>query len=469
VSRAGKMTLSEYEKFLDTKRIVSLPTGIADPPPIHPAMFAHQQAVTRWALRRGKACNWMQTGLGKSLCEIEFSRVVHQHTGGNALIVTPLAVARQFVDEGKRIGVDVNLCREPSDVKDGVNVLNFDRVERFMHLQWASVTIDESSCLKDYTSARRNLFIDGFQHVPFRLACSATPAPNDHTEIGNHAEFLGVMKRTEMLAQFFVHDGETTQEWRLKGHAKGEFWRWVAGWAIAINSPADIGFDDSGYILPPLTIKEHVLDSRDAELARANGQLFAYQANTLSELRSARRVSMSDRVAAIAEMVNVTDEPWICWADLNDESKALAAAIPDAIEVTGSDDPDVKEDRIIAFAEGRTRVIVSKPAIMGAGLNLQRCANQAFASLSFSWERFYQAVRRSYRFGQMRPVNVHIFISSAELAVLESIKRKQADADAMAAGMVEHMKETMVSALGVAPKKPVHVNGKKKMVLPPWL
>jgi hypothetical protein len=411
----------------------------------------------------------MQTGLGKSLCEIEFSRVVHQHTGGNALIVTPLAVARQFVDEGKRVGVDVNLCREASDVKPGVNVLNFDRVERFMHLQWASVTIDESSCLKDYTSARRNLFIDGFQHVPFRLACSATPAPNDHTEIGNHAEFLGVMKRTEMLAQFFVHDGETTQEWRLKGHARAEFWRWVAGWAMAINRPSDIGFDDTGYILPPLKITEHVLDSRTDDATLASGQLFAFRANTLNELRAARRSSLDDRVAAIAEMVNGSDEPWIVWVDMNAESEALTKAIPDAIEVTGSDDADVKEERILAFAEGRARVVVSKPAIMGSGLNLQRCAHQAFASLSFSWERFYQAVRRSYRFGQTREVNAHIFISSAELNVLESIKRKQVDADAMAAGMIEHMRETMVTALGAKPRTEPRLVGTKKMRLPSWL
>jgi hypothetical protein len=385
------------------------------------------------------------------------------------LIFTPLAVAQQFVREGAAIGAQVSLCREADDVRPGVNVTNYDRLDRFSSLDWGGIVLDESSILKDQTSTTRNALIDAFKGVPFRLCCSATPAPNDHTELGNHAEFLGVMTRAEMLSMFFVHDGDTTQEWRLKGHAQSDFWAWVASWGMAVRKPSDIGFEDTGYILPPLRLVEHVIDRQDADLARQNGLLFGYEARTLTDLRSARKSSLADRVATVAEMVNASDAPWLVWCDLNDESKALARSIPDAVDVAGSDSPEDKELRIMAFVDGKARVLVTKPSIAGAGLNLQHCSHMAFAGLSFSWEQFYQAIRRCYRFGQKREVEAHIVTSSAELAVLESIKRKQAGADAMAVGMISHMRETMLAGLGETKRTTVGYLPTVKMAIPKWL
>ncbi len=461
--------MHDYDQFVASKRLAVPSTGITDPPELSGSLFPFQRAVTTWALRRGRAALWLDTGLGKSRCAIEWARVVCERSGGRVLIFTPLAVAQQFVREGAAIGVPVNLCREASDVRDGINVTNYDRLERFAGLPWSGIVLDESSILKDQTSATRNALIEAFKHVPFRLACSATPAPNDHTELGNHAEFLGVMTRTEMLSMFFVHDGETTQEWRIKGHAQADFWRWVASWGMAIRKPSDIGFDDTGYNLPPLRLVEHICDQQDANLAKQNGLLFGYEAKTLTELRSARKTSLSDRVQHVANMVNASGEPWICWTDLNAESEALAKLIPDSVEVRGSDDPDVKEARIMSFIDGKARVIVTKPSIAGAGLNMQHCSKQAFAGLSFSWEAFYQAIRRSYRFGQTREVEAHIVTSSAELAVLESIKRKQAGADAMAVGMIAHMRETMLAGLGASAPTTIGYSPSIKMAIPKWL
>jgi hypothetical protein len=467
------MNKQAYETFLASKRRTVEPTGIAGDVALSDKLFAFQAAVTRWALRRGRAALWLDTGLGKSRCAIEWARCVCEHVipscSGRVLILTPLAVAQQFVREGEAIGVSVNLCREAGDVKPGINVTNYDRLERFIGLPWDGVVLDESSILKDATSATRNALIEGFRSVKFKLACSATPAPNDHTEIGNHAEFLGVMTRIEMLSMFFVHDGETTQEWRLKGHARADFWEWVAGWAMAIRKPSDLGFADDGYDLPPLRMVEHICEGDAEAMARERGLLFGYEAKTLTDLRAARKASLCERVARVAEMVNASDEPWICWTDLNAESEALRKLIPDCIEVTGSMPADQKEAAVMAFLGGEKRVLVSKPSICGAGLNMQHCSKMAFAGLSFSWEQFYQAIRRCYRFGQTKPVEAHVVTSSAELAVLQSIKRKQADADAMAIGMMSHMRATSLESLGSSCSTTLTYDPKKKMTIPKWL
>jgi superfamily II DNA or RNA helicase len=467
------MNKQAYVEFLASKRRVVAPTGISSDVELSPTLFPFQAAVTRWALRRGRAALWLDTGLGKSACAIEWARCVCQQMipagAGRVLILTPLCVAQQFVREGERIGVQVNLCREPEDARPGINVTNYDRLERFVGLPWDGVVLDESSVLKDATSATRSALIDGFRDVKFKLACSATPAPNDHTEIGNHAEFLGVMTRIEMLSMFFVHDGETTQEWRLKGHARSDFWEWVAGWALAIRKPSDLGFENAGYELPPLRVLEHICEANAEAMAREAGLLFGYEAKTLGDLRAARKASLGDRVARVAEMVNGSDEPWLVWCDMNAESEALTGLIPEAVEVTGSMPADEKEAAIMAFVNGESRVLVTKPSIAGAGLNLQRCSKMAFAGLSFSWEQFYQAIRRCYRFGQTRPVDVHIVTSSAELAVLQSIKRKQADADAMAAGMISHMRASMLEAIGGTRSTTLTYDPKKRMTIPKWL
>jgi hypothetical protein len=460
--------VSDYESFLAKKRLISDPVGIPDPPALHPSLFPFQRDVTRWALRRGRAALFEECGLGKSRQALEWARVVCEHTGGNVLVMTPLAVAQQFVREGAEIGVPVTHCREASDVRHGVNVTNYERFDRFDPASFAGVVADESSILKSKDGKTRNALIEAWSRTRFRLACTATPAPNDHMELGNHAEFLGVMTQSEMLSMFFVHDGGETQKWRLKGHAEREFWRWVCSWAVCLTKPSDLGYENAGYDLPPLNVTEHIIQS-DAGMAHAAGMLFAYEARTLDELRAARRASMPQRVARAAELANGDDEQWICWCDLNDESKALAKSIPGALEVTGSDKDEKKERAVLDFIDGKIRVLVSKPSIFGWGVNLQNCHNAAFVGLSHSFEQWYQATRRIWRFGQSRPVNSHIITSSAEGAVLKSLERKRLDFERMVGGMAEHMADISKAEIGAARRDQVDYRPGVKMRLPDWL
>jgi hypothetical protein len=457
-----------YTDHLARKRLTIPPTGIPNPPELSSMLFDFQRAVTAWALRRGRAALFLDTGLGKTWCSLEWARVVTEHTGHPVLIMTPLAVARQFVSEGVKLGIPVNLCRTGEDIGPGVNVLNYDRLESVDADNLGGIVLDESSILKNFTGSTRTMLIDKMRGVRFKLCASATPAPNDHTELGNHAEFLGVMTRVEMLSMFFAHDGGSTSDWRLKGHAVGDFWQWVAGWAVAIRNPADIGFDGSRYILPALNLRQVVVDDAD-DIASEAGMLLGYEASTLTEQRRARKSSLSARVQMAADMANKSEHPWLIWCDLNDESAALAKAIPDAVEVTGSMTQEQKEDGIWGFIEGRHRVLVSKPSIAGAGLNMQRCADVAFVGLGHSWEQYYQAIRRVYRFGQTREVNAHIITSRAEGRVVASIERKQADADRMAAGMVSAMLDAMSAQIHAGGTTRDDYDPNERMRIPSWL
>ncbi len=459
---------AEYESFLARKRIVSAPQGISNPPELHASLFPFQRDVVRWALRRGRAALFEDCGLGKSRQAIEWARVCCQHTDGNSLIITPLAVAEQFVREGREIGVTITHCRESSDVRPGLNVTNYERFDRFSAPNFTSVVIDESSILKSKDSKTRTALIEAFSRTPFRLACTATPAPNDHVELGNHAEFLGIMTQVEMLAMFFVHDGGETQKWRLKGHAQKDYWRWVCSWAVCMTKPSQLGYSDDGYELPPLNVQEHIIES-DARLAHEAGMLFSYQAKTLDELRAARRASLSHRVAKAAELINSSDDQWVAWCDLNAESAALAASIPGSVEVVGGDKDEKKERAVIDFIDGKTRVLVSKPSIFGLGVNLQNCHNAAFVGLSHSFESWYQATRRLWRFGQKHPVNSHLITSSAEGAVLASLERKRLDFERMVSGMSQHMSEITKAEIGVATRDVTNYNPTVPIKLPKWL
>jgi hypothetical protein len=459
--------VTSYEDFVATKRVLAPTTGIEVEVDLNPLLFPFQADITRWALRRGRAAIWADCGLGKSWMALEWARVVAAFTGRPVLIMTPLAVAAQFVREGTKLGIVVRHAREQADVAPGVNVTNYERLHKFDLSTFGGVVADESSILKDYTSSTRNAVIDGFARTPFRLACTATPAPNDHMELGNHAEFLGVMSRVEMLSMFFVHDGGATQDWRLKGHAVKDFWRWVCSWAVAVRSPSDLGYADDGFRLPDLEIAEHVV-SVGQEFARNQGSLFAVEARGLSEQREARKTSLADRVALAAGIVNAEpSEPWLVWCDLNDESSALTAAIPGAVEIRGSDDPETKESRMGDFTDGRARVLVTKPSIAGWGLNWQHCARVVFVGLSHSFEAWYQAIRRVYRFGQRRRVLCHVITSDAEGAVVANLKRKQADADRMVTGMVAEMGE--FTAVGSAKRDATEYRPTKTMTIPIWI
>jgi len=457
----------KYEEFVERKRLTAPVAGIEAVPPLNAKLFPFQRDIVAWALKRGKAAIWADCGLGKSWMALEWARVVADHTRRPVLIATPLAVAQQFVREGEKMGIRVTHAREVADATDGVNVTNYERLHKFELSAFAGFVADESSILKDYTSATRNALIEGVARTPFRLACTATPAPNDHMELGNHAEFLGVMSRTEMLSMFFVHDGGATQDWRLKGHAQKDFWRWVCSWAAALRSPADLGYGDDGFRLPPLNVHERVV-SIGTDFARQQGSLFVVEARGLQEQREARKRSLVDRVKVAAEIVaREPDEPWLIWCDLNDESEALTTAIPGAMEIRGSHSAEEKEAAMAGFTDGSVRVLVTKPSIAGWGLNWQHCARVVFVGLSHSFEAWYQAIRRVYRFGQRRPVECHVVTSDGEGAVVANLKRKQADAAAMVDGMVREMEA--FADVGATRRETTDYQPTIEMTVPAWV
>lgn len=432
-----------YQEFVSRKLSTIAPSGIRDGFSLPASLFPHQSALTAWALRRGRSAIFADTGLGKSRMELAWADAVRKHTGQPVLILAPLAVAAQTAAEGAQIGVDVAVCRDASDVNDrGVNITNYDRLHRFDPAIFGGVVLDESSIIKHHDAKTFGQLTAAFRATPFKLPATATPAPNDWTELGTHAEFLGICTRQEMLAEFFTHDGGDTSVWRLKGHARRQFWRWVVSWGALIRKPSDIGYDDGAYNLPPLHLHEHQVEVD----MPTNGMLFAMEAQTLSERRDARRMSMEDRVRECAKRVNAeAGEPWVVWCDLNDESTALTQAIDGAVEIRGSDDVDTKEARLQAFASGQARVLVSKPSICGWGLNWQHAARMAFVGVTDSYEAYYQAVRRSWRFGQQREVHVHIFSSKAEGAIVANLKRKEREAGQMADSLSAETRDAVMS------------------------
>lgn len=424
-----------------------------------------QKDIVCWALRKGKAAIFAGTGLGKTRMQAEWANQVHLHTGGNILILAPLAVAAQTVREGEAVGIDINLCSEQSDVRPGINIANYERLHKFEPESFVGVVLDESSILKSYTGKIRNQIIESFRKTTYRLACTATPAPNDYMELGNHAEFLGVMSRTEMLSMFFVHDGGETQKWRLKGHAEEKFWEWVASWAVMLQKPSDLGYDDGAYILPPLNIVDHVVNTNPV----AAGYLFAIEAQTLQERQAARRGSIEQRVAKAAEIANSTDKPFLVWCDLNAESELLTKSITGAVEVKGNDSPEHKERAMLDFADGKIRVLVTKPSIAGFGMNWQHCADMAFVGLTDSFEQVYQAIRRCYRFGQKRQVNVHMIVSDMEGAVAANIRRKEAEFEAMYEAMVKYTKDITRRNIRATTIEKTEYDPKVPMRIPTWL
>ena len=431
--------MTTYQDFIASKAKHAKPCGF-EAGPLNPMLKPYQQSIVRWALRGGRRAIFADTGMGKTFMQLEWAHNIP----GNVLVLAPLAVAEQTAREAEKFGIhSVAVVSDPSD--DRIQITNYEKIHRFTPERYTGIVLDESSILKGFTSKFRAALTDFSASISYRLPCSATPAPNDYMELGNHAEYLGVMKCSEMLAMYFTHDGGDTSKWRLKGHARSEFWKWVASWAVAVRRPSDIGFDDTGYDLPPLRMHQHTIESG----ITPEGRLFMVEAETLQERQAARRDTIALRVAKAAELANGDDEPWIMWCGLNDESKAITAAIPGAVEVTGSDSPEHKRNSMLAFQRGEIRVVVSKPEIMGFGMNYQHCRNMAFVGMSDSFEQFYQAVRRCWRFGQTREVNAHVITTDIEGAVVRNIERKERQANEMMAGMVDHMKSEMEKNLGV--------------------
>ncbi len=423
----------KYQEFLAGKRKVHASQGVEYPDPHH-ELFDWQADVVRWALRKGRAAIFADCGLGKTFQQLEWAARVP----GDVLLLAPLAVGHQTESEAARFGIDAKVSRDGRRSAK-VTIANYERLHLFDPGQFAGVVLDESSILKSMDGATKNRLISAFSATPYRLACTATPAPNDHMELGNHAAFLGVSTMAEMLATYFCHDGGETSVWRLKGHAVADFWSWVASWAVMIRRPSDIGHDDAGYELPPLDIRVHEVQSGIVR----EGELFGMPVLALDEQRKARRATLAARVACAADIANSADGQVLVWCELNDESDALESAIAGSISVSGADTDEAKSSRMLDFARGDARCLVTKPKIAGFGMNWQGCAEMVFVGLSHSYEQFYQAVRRCWRFGQTRPVVVHIVTSDAERAILENIQDKQAAADDMAARMVGMMQGTM--------------------------
>ena len=427
----------EYTEFLERKRHTAHPQGIDAVNPINPILFDFQRDIVKWALKRGSAAIFADCGLGKTFMQLEWAKAIQEHTNGDVLILAPLAVAQQTVREAEKLGINyVRYRRSKEEIASVITITNYEMMDKFDPSFFNAVVLDESSCLKQFDSKYKTKIIESFKDTPYKLACTATPAPNDFMELGNHAEFLGAMSRTEMLSMFFVHDGGETQKWRLKGHAEKDFWEWVASWAVMIRKPSDLGYTDRNFVLPPINYISHVVD-----VDATRGFLFPMEAKTLQERISARKNSVKERVDLCAKIVNADQDLWIVWCNLNSESNAIAKAIDGSIEILGSMSPDEKENRIASFLDGSKRVLVTKPSICGYGLNLQHCHKMAFVGLSDSFEDLYQATRRCWRFGQTESVDVRIITAVTEGQVLSNIRRKEQDADQMATEMVKNMKD----------------------------
>lgn len=440
--------MNDYREFLTAKALTVAPVGF-EPKEFRVPLFPFQRDIVSLACKLGRFCVWADCGMGKTPMQLEWAHQVCIETGGRVLILAPLAVSHQTVREAEKFHVEgVAFSRHQDDSDARIVVTNYQKLDRFDPSAFTGVVLDESSILKAMDGKTRSAILDTFRHTPYRLACSATPAPNDYMELGNHAEFVGIMSREEMLAMFFTHDGGDTSKWRIKGHARQRFWEWVCSWAITIRKPSDLGYDDGNFILPALQIQDCVVETPHEQLTNENGQssLFPQQAQTLNDQRAVQRGSLENRVRVAAELANRPGQ-WIVWCHLNDESKALAALIDGAVEVTGSDTDEHKTQAAIGFQDGTIRVIVSKASIFGFGMNFQNCAQVVFVGLSHSYESYYQAIRRCWRYGQTRPVNAYVVYDWAEGAVIDNIRRKDENADQMAASMVEIMREKTLEQL----------------------
>jgi hypothetical protein len=464
--------MTDYVSFIDGKLSRVPPTGLANVPTLNPSLFPFQRDLVTWALRRGRCAIFADTGLGKTRQELEWARCVALSTGGRVLILAPLAVGSQTVREAERIGVSAKQVRYASDVDDAcpqVVVTNYDRIHHFDPSSFIGVVCDESSVIKNSDSKTFDTLTRMFAETPFRLCATATPSPNDYTELGTHAEFLGICTKEEMLAEYFCHDGGETQTWRLKGHARGAFWRWVAGWAALIRKPSDFGYSDDGYNLPPLVITQHTIPA-DPDQAKSQGLLFADPARTLTERRAARKASLMPRVRRCADVVLAEpNEAWIIWCELNAEADALTEALTGAVEIRGSDDAVLKEQRLVAFANGEFRILVSKPKIAGFGLNWQHAARMCFVGVKDSYESTYQAIRRCWRFGQTREVHVHVFASELEGEVVKNLERKERDALAMNEALSVETREVVRAEILGQKRQTNAYSASTPMAIPSWL
>lgn len=428
-----KANENHYSKFLESKSVTAPESGIhVNPEQIHPILFDFQRDIVVWSLRKGKSAIFAGTGLGKTIMQLEWSKHVCQSTNGNVIILAPLAVAEQTVREGLKLGLTIHLCRTQLDVKPGINITNYEMLSHFNPDSFSGVVLDESGILKSFEGKVRTEIITKFQRTPYKLACTATPAPNDYMELGNHSEFLDIRSRTEMLSMFFVHDGGQTSVWRIKGHAVHLFWGWVASWAVMLSNPRDLGYNHQSFDLPPLNFHVNFVDK--------TGNM-VFEAETLNEQRKVRRDTLGLRVKHAKVIVDNLSEPVIVWCELNDESEMLSRELIGSLEIKGSDNLDDKKRRLLSFVNNPNQKLITKPSIAGFGMNFQHCSKMIFVGLSHSFEQYYQAIRRCWRFGQTKPVDVYILLSEKETGILRNIQRKEKDFELMLKGMIAQTQE----------------------------
>ena len=462
----------EYQTFLSqrlaTPPVAGFPVDEAD---LHPSLFGFQRRCVALALERGRSAAFLDTGLGKSRISLEWMRQVAAYTGRRVLLLTPLAVAHQFVrDEAPALGIELHYCRSQAEADAAAGpliVANYEMAHAFNAAQFAGIALDEADIISNYVGATNRLLTAMFKETPYRLVATATPAPNDLIELGRYSEFLGVMESGEMLTRYFIRDSQSAATLRLRRWAEaGPFWDWLTSWAICIGLPSDLGpYADEGYLLPPLTIQQHTVDV-DYSRALAQGKLFPDAKQSATALWATKRETHRARCELSADLVaQKPNTPWIAWCSTDEESKLLCRLIPDALEVKGSHTPAEKERRLTAFFTGQERVLVTKPKIAGQGLNFQHCADMVYCSPTFSFKHFYQGLRRIYRFRQLRPVTCHVVIAETEENVISAIERKQTQHLSLHAQARAAMRRQQ--ALGEDWR--VAVGAQRPMIVPAWL
>lgn len=462
----------QYDEFIASKRINTKSYGfdvaIED---TNKKAFEWQKRVIQWGLRRGRAAYFLDTGLGKTLSQLAWAEHVCKQTGGRVLLHCPIGVRQQTLGEAEKFGIGCDVVVADDDSKlpsSGIVIANYEKLHRFDTKKFDGVVLDESSILKSFTGVTKRSLCNSWDHADFRLACTATPSPNDHMELGNHAQFLGVMNSNEMLSRWFYNDTMQAGGYKLLPHGEEDFWDWVASWAACVSLPSDIGGSDEGYVLPTLTRFDHtvVVDDDSPE----PGALFHVERElTATTVHKEKRRSTSIRAAKVAEIVAAEpDEFWLIWCDTDYEADALTDLIPGSLNLKGSDKESIKEQKLTGFSSGNIRRLITKPTVAGFGLNWQHCARMAFIGLSYSYEQYYQAVRRCWRFGQQREVHAHVVMAEGEAAILKTNERKQLQHQQMQAAMRAAINKT--HELTITTNKQLKpFTGSKKLQAPSWL
>ena len=446
-----------YADFIKSKQISVKPLGFdIDGDDLNVNLFDWQRRIVQWAVRRGRAALFEDTGLGKSLQQLAWADAIFGKTNKPIILHCPLGVRFQTLRESQKFGIKctVAVVNEQSEVVHGINIVNYEKVEKFDTSTFAGVVLDESSILKNMQGKTKRRLCELYSNTPYRLACTATPSPNDQDELGSHAEFLGVSAAVDMRNRFFYHDSGDTGKWTLMPHARKEFWKWVASWAVCIGKPSDIGGNNDGYDLPPLNTHRHIVHCDQEE--KVENYLFNVSGLSATTLHQEKRLTNSVRCRKAAELVNAGTGPCIVWCDTNYEADELKILLPHSIEVRGSESESVKEAKMERFLTQPNEILISKSSIFGFGCNLQHCNRMVFAGLNYSFEQWYQSVRRCWRFGQTKPVEVHIVIADTESAITSAISRKENDFALMRCGMAEAMRDASLVELGLDSGKVIY-------------